>query len=322
MRIDGVRKAKLTRILEPLVIFAFLATLYAVYRLHSGGRMENTDLLEKADSYYNTILVYQGKDGLRRMEFGFNRKRYFECVHNPADPLELKQEYMQLMTLGVLYSPHPATALSIGMGGGKVSSYLLATLPQLQYTEVELDPDVVRLAKKYFDYKDTPRRTVVVNDGRRFLMGSPEHFDIIMLDAYRGPFVPFHLLTEEFYREVKKHLSPGGVVVQNIDSSTLLFDSTIATLHQEFEQTEYYSAGGNTVAIAYDGSRKTAEELGLRAKTLDDQYHFRYSLEDMLRGRAYPALKADAKPLTDDFAPVDTLNAIAIHNRKMDTSDR
>jgi spermidine synthase len=317
---DEVRKAKLKRILEPLVIFAFFAVVYGVYHLHSGGRIENADLLEKADSYYNTILVYQGKDGRRRMVFGFNRDHYFECVHNPADPMEMKQEYMQLMTLGVLYSPHPATALSIGMGGGKVSSYLLATMPELQYTEVELDPDVVRLAKKYFDYKAMPRRTVVVDDGRKYLMGSHEHFDVIMLDAYRGPFVPFHLLTKEFYGEVKKHLSPGGVVVQNIDSGTMLFDSTIATLHDAFEQTEYYSVRGNFVAIAYDGPRKTQEELDARAKQMDGQYHFRYSLEEMLGGRAYPRLKADAKPLTDDFAPVDTLNAIAIHNRKMDAS--
>jgi spermidine synthase len=322
MHIDDARKAKLRRILEPLVIFAFLATIYAVYHLHTGGRMENTNLLEKADSVYNTIYVYQGTDGRRRMVFGFDRKHYYECIHNPADPMEIKLEYMQLMTLGVVYAPHPATALSIGMGGGKVSSYLLATLPELQYTEVELDPDVVRLARKYFDYNDTPRRTVVVDDGRKYLMGSPQRFDIIMLDAYRGPFVPFHLLTEEFYREVKKHLSPDGVVVQNIDSETLLFDSTIATLHQAFDQTEYYSVAGNVVAIAYDGPRKTPEELALRAKNLDTQYHFRYPLEEMLRGRTYPSLKADAKPLTDDFAPVDTLNAIAIHNRKMDTSDR
>jgi len=319
---DAVRKEKYRRILEPLVIFSFLAIIYGVYHWRSSSKRENTGLLEKADSYYNTILVYQGNDGRRRMVFGFDRKHYFECVHNPADPMEMQLQYMPLMTLGVVYHPHPVTMLSIGMGGGKVSSYLLATLPQLQYTEVELDPDVVRLAKKYFDYKDTPRRTVVVDDGRKFLMGSPQHFDIVMLDAYRGAFVPFHLLTEEFYGEVKKHLAPGGIVVQNIDSTTLLFDSTIATLHKVFDQAEYYSSGGSVVAIAYDGPPKTAEELNARAKSLDSQYHFRYGLEEMLRGRTSPMLKADAKPLTDDFAPVDTLNAIAIHDRKMDAGEQ
>ena len=319
---DAARKAKWRRILEPVIIFAFLAVMYGVYRLHSGGRMESGNLLEKAESYYNTILVYQGKDGSRRMVFGFDRKHYFECVHNPADPMEMRQEYMRLMTLGVLYTPHPARALSIGMGGGKVSSYLLATLPELTYTEVELDPDVVRLARKYFDYKDTPRREVVVDDGRKYLMGSPQRFDVIMLDAYRGPFVPFHLLTKEFYVEVKKHLAPDGVAVQNIDAGTLLFDSTMVTLRGAFDQTEYYTAGGNMVAIAYDGPRKSEAELEQRARSFDARYHFRYPLEEMLRGRAYPVLKADTKPLTDDFAPVDTLNAIAIHDRKMDANER
>jgi hypothetical protein len=62
--------------------------------------------------------------------------------------------------------------------------------------------------------------------------------------------------------------------------------------------------------------------LGERAKSLDHQYHFHYSLEDMLRGRTYPVMRASAKPLTDDFAPVDTLNAIAIHDRKMDAGEQ
>jgi len=310
------RRPKIRTLLEPLMIFAFLATIYLVYRFHNGGRLAHTEVLETADSYYNTISVLQSKDGIRHMVFGYKHHRYIESTYNPADPMELQLRYMQLMTLGAVYDANPHNVLSIGMGAGQVSSYLLTTLPQIQYTEVELDPEVVRLARKDFGYRDMPRRMVVVEDGRKFLMGHPDSFDLIMLDAYRGSFVPFHLLTREFYIEVKKHLTPGGIVVQNVDSTTLLFDTTMATLRQGFQQTECFAADGNLVVAAYDGPRKSDAELRLRAQSLDAQYHFRYPLEQLLGSRSCPATKADAKPLTDDFAPVDALQAIDAHNRK------
>ena len=175
---------------------------------------------------------------------------------------------------------------------------------------------MVRLARKYFEYADTPRRTVIAEDGRKFLTQTNGMYDLAFLDAYRGPFVPFHMLTEEFYAEVKKHLTPGGVIVQNISSETLLMDSTFATIEHAFAQVDMYKVGDNVIAVAYDGPRKTDAELMQHAQALDAAYHFPYSQETMVRGRTLPVIKPETKVLTDDFAPVDTLNAIDRHNQK------
>jgi hypothetical protein len=134
---------------------------------------------------------------------------------------------------------------------------------------------------------------------------------MVLLDAYRGTFVPFHLLTEEFYTEVKQHLTPGGVVVENISDEVELADSTLATLQHEFQQVECFRVGDNLVAVAYDGPRKPYAELVQHAADLDAQYRLPYSLVAMLRGRTEAAIKPGVKPLTDEFAPVETLNAIA-----------
>ena len=60
------------------------------------------------------------------------------------------------MTVGVAYAPKAERILEIGLGGGSIVSYLSASLPEATILTVELDKDVVELAKKYFRFK---RRT-------------------------------------------------------------------------------------------------------------------------------------------------------------------
>lgn len=315
-RRTDTRPGKILGVWDVVIAIAFVALLFAVWRFtRRDDELHGAKLLEKADSVYNTIYVSETKDGVRHMVFGYQKKTYGESAHRPGAPLELEFPYTRMMTVGLAYVPDAKSVLSIGMGGGAVSSYVLAEMPGPRVTEVELDPEVVRLSRKWFEYADLPRRTVVVEDGRRFLMEHPETYDLVFLDAYRGAFVPFHLLTVEFYAEVKRHLAPGGVVVQNIASGTLLLDSSLATMQAAFANVDYYATEHNVIAVAYDGPRRTDAQLRAAAAALDATYRFAYPLSAMVTGRKI-AEKTTAKVLTDDFAPVDTLNAIAAHNRK------
>ena len=295
---------------------SFVVLLLVVNHYRREGSFMNADLLEKKESPYNTIFVYQTKDGRRHMAFGYRQHRYFEAVHRPGHPLDLELSYTRLLTVGIAYPPQLNSILSIGMGSGETSTYLLNTLPQTHITEVELDPDVVLLARKYFEYTDSPRRTLFVEDGRKFLMGTHDTYDLVILDAYRGAFVPFHLLTEEFYAVVKQHLAPGGAIVENISTQALLADSTLATLQHSFQQVDSFRIDDNLIAVSYDGPRKPEDELLHHAASLDAQYHLPYSLVTMLHSRTQPPPKPGVRPLTDDFAPVDTLNAIERHNER------
>lgn len=297
----------------PLLWRAALAALAAAILALPFHAAAN-DLLEKRESLYNNIFVFGDRDSVT-MTFGHNKRYYTESAMKLSDPGALTVDYTRLMTLGIAYPPKLERILEIGLGGGRTVSYLSAALPDTAILAVELDKDVVDLAKKYFQFKETARLRAVVSDGRRFLMRDDDKWDVIMIDAYRGPFVPFHLLTREFYTLVKSRLAPGGVVVQNIEPSTMLFDSATATLNSVFPSVDLYDGGGNVVAIGYDGPSLRQSELLARAAKVQERYKLRYDLRTMVAGRRVLARPA-GKVMTDDFAPVETLRAIEQHNEK------
>jgi spermidine synthase len=308
---------------------ALLAVLYSgfqIYKPYAAASLGGADggarkLIESRESLYNNIYVYAVGD-YRSMTFGYNRKIYTESVFNTKDDRDLPVPYTRYMTASLLYAKDIHSILEIGFGGGRTAWYLHRFLPDVPVTSVELDPAIVDLAHKYFGIRDEPNFRVVSEDGRKFLTNSKERYDIILIDAYRGPFVPFHLLTQEFYRVVKDHLADGGVVAQNVEPSTMLFDSAAMTIHAVFPQLDFYPTEGNVVTIAYDGPERSAGDLAHSATERQSQLKLRYDLVHMLaarrpfKGDMGSAIDANAKILTDDFAPVETLKAIEAHNRK------
>jgi spermidine synthase len=271
-------------------------------------------LLEKRESLYNNIYIFGDNDTVT-MTFGQNRRYYTESSMSLSDPGALTVEYTRYMTLGIAYPPKVERILEIGLGGARTVSYLSATLPDTGILAVELDKDVVELARKYFKFKETARLRTVVSDGRAFLMRDNEQWDAILIDAYRGPFVPFHLLTREFYTLVKSRLAPGGVVVQNIEPTTMLFDSATATLKSVFASVDLYDGGGNVVAIGYDAPSLRQADLLQRANAVQERDKPRYNLATMASERRVFE-RPSGKVLTDDFAPVETLRAIEQKNEK------
>jgi spermidine synthase len=298
------------------IILAALTTLEAA-ALEGGDR----SLVEARESLYNNIYVYQ-QGPYVSMTFGYNRAIYTESVFNKDDELDLPVSYTRYMTLSLAYKKDIKSVLEIGFGGGRTSWYLHRHLPDVSVTSVELDPAVVDLAHKYFGIKNEKNFNVANRDGRIFLADSHERYDLILIDAYRGPFVPFHLLTKEFYKIVKEHLSEGGVVVQNIEPSTMLFDSAVKTIYEVFPHLDFYPAEGNVVTVAYDGVPLQLADLQRQATEHQDLFHFRYNLPLMLAKRrifrpgASDIISPKATVLTDDFAPVESLKAIEQHNRK------
>jgi spermidine synthase len=280
---------------------------------------DETLILSK-ESLYNNIYVYR-RGPYVSLTFGHNRTIYTESVCNTWDELELPVLYTQYMTVGLAYPPAVHSVLEIGFGGGRTSWYLHRTLPEVSVTTVELDGAVVDIAKQYFGIKEEHNFHIQNEDGRLFLTRSKEQYDLILLDAYRGPFVPFHLLTKEFYAVVKQHLKPGGVIVQNVEPSTMLFDSSVATMGSVFANMDFFRAEGNIVVVAYDGAARDPKQLAETARQRDAASHPRYYLTQLLAARqpyaaVRQAIAPGAKVLTDDFAPVEYLKAIENHNRK------
>jgi len=300
-------------------------------------------LIEARESAYNSIYVYKSGHNIS-LTFGVNQKLFSESLYNPTDDRELPALYTQFMTMSLIYPEKIESILEIGSGGGRTAFYLHRYLPNARVTSVELDPAVVEIAHKYFGVKDEKNFRIVTRDGRLFLANSKEKYDVILIDAYRGTFIPFHLLTKEFYQIVKAHLADGGVMAQNIEPSTMLFDYDVNTLHDVFSQVEFYDAwiddktGGNVVLIAFDGKPFDISALREKAGKCEKAYALRYDPRQMLYrrftlrkvmngdkpvydvinqfGNPTVGIDENAKTLTDDFAPVESLKAIEKHNRK------
>lgn len=277
--------------------------------------MATDGVIEKVESEYNNVFVIkQGQ--MLYMNFGYRGSQYVESMFDLLDRGALPARYTRYMTLAAAYVDRLERAAFVGLGGGRTASYLVDSYPQLHLEIAELDPEVIRLAKTYFGVKESERLKINAQDGRIFLTRSKATYDIVFLDAYRGPFVPFHLLTREYFQIIKRHLRPGGVVAQNVEPTTMVLDSAIRTIGAVFRNVETYEAGGNVVIIAYDGEPIPPARLRERAAALAKKHKLRYDPVGLLDARRDIQPQPGAKLLTDDFAPVEMLKTIKRHNER------
>ncbi|MGB4676712.1 MAG: fused MFS/spermidine synthase [Aggregatilineales bacterium] len=133
----------------------------------------------------------------------------------------------------------PADVRSMAMVG------LAAGTTPKQYTRVfgpipidgfEIDPAIVEVGRKYFDMNE-PNLNVIVQDGRFGLLTSEKSYDVVGIDAYKLPYIPWHLTTREFFEEVRSHLNPRGVVAINVGRTVndrRLIEAFSATLGEVF----------------------------------------------------------------------------------------
>lgn len=296
-----------------LIQFFVLLPVFAVNPLFARADI----LIESKESIYNNIYIYD-RSGLIVMKFGLNDRYWTETIYDPSDDKVLPIRYTRFMTVSLAYVRQINSIAEVGFGGGRTAWYLHEHLPETNITSVELDREVYILAKQYFGVREEENFNVAIKDGRLYLRNTGETYDIIMIDAYRGPFVPFHLLTQEFYQITKNRLNENGVIVQNVAPSTMLFDSALATISSVFENVDLYEAGGNIVIVAYDGEKKSKDYLLNNGRRLQEQYDFKYNLPGMVRKRNVYNKSLTVEPLTDDFAPVEVLKAIERHNQPLD----
>lgn len=283
------------------VAHGLLAALFAAHA-PSAQAQRRYGAIARRESQYATTYVDRDGDYLT-MRFGINRCLFTESRYNPNDPAELPIAYTRYMTVALAYAQQSARIVEIGMGGGRIATYVHDFIPHANVTCVELDPGVVELARQYFGVRPGPRLELVTNDGRVYMARAREDFDIIMVDAYQGTLVPFHLVTREFYAILKRRLAAGGVVAQNIAPTVLDLDRMVATARAVFQQVDLYEAERNCVLIAHDGAAKTDAQLRARALELQRAHTLRYPLAPMLAQRR-AGVVASERPFTDDFAPV------------------
>ena len=166
---------------------------------------------EARDTRYHRLFVMDDEDSrYLRFDSSFQSGMYLD------DPFRTRFSYTDYLQLGLAYNPSAKKILVIGLGGAAVQKRVWRDFRDAVVTTVELDPDVVGAAHKWFHLPQDRRLPIVVDDGRRFLQRTDERFDVIMVDAFYSDGVPFHLTTLEFVRLMRDRLTPGGVVATNV----------------------------------------------------------------------------------------------------------
>jgi spermidine synthase len=251
------------------------------------------------------------------MYFVVDGTRYIESRWDMSHPQSLDLDYSRTMMAGFMINPAPKRLMMMGLGGGQITNYLFERFPELEIDAVDIDPEVVRLAVKYFGVPEKdPRYRLHVGDGRVFIEKGETPWDMIMLDAFRGVFVPYHLKTLEFYQACLRQLSPGGVVVANLHNLTRMYPYDRTTLAEAFpQQYAFVSEAGNQTTFVASASPERVGTYAIRANAHTVQAKFDFDVSG-LAARNY--LHADwdegLRVLKDDFKLDELEGAAARHN--------
>ncbi len=264
-------------------------------------------VLEEAKSAYNHIVVTE-RGTVRTMYFVVDGTYYIESRLDRGYAESLDLDYTRTMMAAFLVKPDVKRFLMVGFGGGQISNYLFKRFEGIEIDAVDIDPEVIRLARKYFEVPQSPRYRTHAADGRLFVeQAKGQRWDVVLLDAFRGVFVPMHLKTAEYYGALREHLTDDGVVAANLHSLTEMYPSDRNTFASVFQQRyAFRSENGRQTCFVASPSADVVSPYALRARARALQPKFDF---DMLGLAARLHLSRDWDPtapvLHDDFEGVE-----------------
>lgn len=199
----------------------------------------------------------------------------------------------------------------IGLAAGTMAQLFTEAYGPIAIDGAELDPAIIATGRAWFAMNQPNLRAYAL-DGRRFLVASDAHYDLIAVDAYRPPYIPFHLTTVEFFALARDRLTVDGVLAVNAGRTHTdysLVDALAATLLAVFpsvyvvDEPDNGSPLGNTLVVA---TRQPTRLADFRANLA----RFDGVLLAEVARRAAPQARLATPPpstslFTDDRAPVE-----------------
>lgn len=266
-------------------------------------------------SLYRNIVVTE--DSSRRcMRFTItSRSGQNQSCRFLDSPVELVFPYAKMTLSSLLVKDKPERMLIVGLGGGTLPDTYSRLFPDTEIVISEIDDAVFRVAREFFGFKETDKISVEVGDARVYIKRAGlrgEKFDLVILDAFNGEYIPEHLMTVEFLEEVKKLLPADGMVVANTFSTSRLYAAESNTYRAVFD--EIYNirqAGtGNRVIVASMQPLPDRAILQERAPAFKDRLE-QFGM-DVTEFPQYMSTEVTwdirQRVLTDQYSPANLLN--------------
>jgi len=250
------RKAVITHL--PMLMLAALAIIPGTGVIkHSQGQIFETE------SAYNYIQVLELQDGTRQLRL--NEGQGVHSEYHP-DRLDYGGPWQQFLSGPFFYAgkdPEDIARVGIvGLAAGTAARQAASIFPNVIIDGWEIDPKIVQAGLDFFAM-DLPNLNVYVQDGRLGLEKSLETYDLIIVDAYRPPYIPPHLTTQEFFSIARQHLTPQGVLAINVGRAPddrRLIDGLATTIGTLFPSIHVMDVPGTFNSILYATVQPTAAQ--------------------------------------------------------------
>jgi spermidine synthase len=299
-----------TRLLLHTIPALLLLGLAGVALAQNGVRQ-----VHQERSLYRNIMVTEDSERLC-MRFTINdRSGQNQSCRFRDDYDRLVFPYAKMVLSSLLVQDNPRRILIVGLGGGTLVHTYHTLFPDAEIVISEIDSAVVNVARDYFDFVETDKIKVEVVDARVHIKRAGlrgEKFDLVILDAFNGEYIPEHLMTKEFLEEVKALLPAQGMVVSNTFSTSRLYDAESVTYRAVFG--EIYNirqfGTGNRIIVGSMQALPDRATLVQRAPALRERLT-RFGMDI----RDYPQYMSteqewdtSERVLTDQYAPANLLN--------------
>ncbi len=227
-----------------------------------------------------------------------------------ADPTHIEFRYLRAMVdvIDVESPPGPLDVVSIGGGGFTLPGYLNATRPGTANLVLEIDESLIEIGRTQLGLGDEV--AVIVDDARRSIRSVPvRSADVVVGDAFSGLTVPWHLTTVEFVEEVAGRLTPEGLYTINlIDGPELGFArAETATLMEVFPHVAVFAPADYLAGVSGGNFVLVGSAAPIDVTAIEETLRSRGGIEIGITGDDLAGFVDDARPLIDDFAPVDQL---------------
>ncbi|MBA2615606.1 MAG: fused MFS/spermidine synthase [Actinobacteria bacterium] len=276
----------------------------AALLLVPAGTIKPTEgLLLESESAYQYVQVVQRDDGSRALRL--NEGVAVHSLWRP-DTVLTGGVWDTFLLVPALHDRPVERMLVIGNAGGTIARAYGELYPDVRIDGVEIDPEVSEAGRRLLGLGDNPNLEVIAADGRPYLQLTDERYDLIVVDAYHQPYIPFYLATQEFFELARERLSPGGIVALNVAAvpgDERLSEAIGTTVLAAFPQAwRWKPLRFNELLLAFDEAT-TRDELLRRVSGADARLE---QLTRLFRDGLRP-VGAEGDVLTDDRAPVEWL---------------